>query len=68
MYPAFLPISGHIVVYLCLHLADHVQYIVAREVPVILVLIVNFLGEPIIDGVKCALDAIHVVRVRLPKL
>lgn len=33
MYPTFLPISGQIVVYLCLLVADHVQYIATREVP-----------------------------------
>lgn len=44
------------------------MYTVAREVLVIHVLIDYFLGDLIIDGVKCVLDAIDVVRVRLPKL
>ena len=39
-----------------------------RDRAVILVPIDNFLGDPTIDGVKGVLDAIHVVRVRLPKL
>ena len=58
MYPTFLPISGQIVVYLCLLLASHVQYIATREVPqlssdTIVVPIDNILRDPTIDGVKC---------------